>query len=106
MERNGESKFSQVVFTDYMYKIDSRLNRTKRILLVTEKNMYQLSLHLSLVVKIPLHEIKGMTLIKNSSAMMAIHVNNVQDFLLETLRRTELIIFIANIFDNNGWPRP
>ena len=77
MERNGENKWSPLIFSDYMYKIDSRLNKTKRIMLVTQQALYQLSLNLSLVVRIPIHEISGMTLIKSSSAMMAIHVGKV-----------------------------
>ncbi len=47
-----------------------------------------------------------MTLIKTSSAMFAIHVNKSYDFLMETIRRTELIVFLINIFDNNSWERP
>lgn len=46
-------------------------------MLVTQQALYQLSLNLSLVVRIPIHEISGMTLIKSSSAMMAIHVGKV-----------------------------
>ncbi len=77
MERNGENKYSPLVFSDYMYKINSKLNKTKRIIFVTKKNLYQLSLNLSLMVKIPIHEITGITLIKSSSAMLALHVNKV-----------------------------
>lgn len=59
-----------------------------------------------MIVKIPIRDITGMTLIKTSSAMFAIHVNKSYDFLMETMRRTELIIFIINAFDTNRWPRP
>lgn len=89
-----------------MYKIDSHLNKTKRILFATQNNVYQLSLNLSLVVKIPIKDITGMTLIRTSSAMLAIHVSKAYDFLMETMRRTELIVFLINIFDNNLWERP
>lgn len=89
-----------------MYKIDSSLNKTKRILIATQQNVYQLSINLSLIVKIPIKDISGITLIKTSSAMLAIHVNKNYDFLIETIRRTELIVFLINIFDNNQWQRP
>lgn len=36
LERQGENKYASVIFSDYMYKIDSHLNKTKRILLVTQ----------------------------------------------------------------------
>ena len=106
MDKEGENKYSPMLFSDYMYKIDSNLHRTKRILLITEKSVFQLNLNLSLVIKIPIKEITGITLIKSSSAMIAIHASNFSDSLLETLRRTELIIFVINIFDRNGWQRP
>jgi hypothetical protein len=35
LERQGENKWATVIFSDYMYKIDSQLNKTKRILLAT-----------------------------------------------------------------------
>lgn len=38
--------------------------------------------------------------------MLAIHSNKKYDFLMETVRRTELIVFLINIVDNNKWPRP
>ncbi len=101
-----ENKYPAVIYSDYMYKIDSRLNKTKRILLVTQSNVFQLSLNLSLIVKIPIKDITGITLIKTTSAMLAIHANKSYDFLMETIRRTELIIFLINITDNNNWPRP
>jgi hypothetical protein len=82
------------------------MNKHKRIILVTEGYIYQLSLNLSLVVKIPIKDIGAITLIKSSSAVLALHVSQSFDFLLETIRRTELILFLINIFDNNGWDRP
>lgn len=39
LDRYKESR-SQLFFTDYMSKIDSKLNKQKRILFVTEKNLY------------------------------------------------------------------
>lgn len=82
------------------------MNKSKRILLVTETCLYQLSLNLSLVVKINIKDIKAITLIKSSSAVMAIHVNQSFDFLMETIRRTELILFLINVCDNKKLKRP
>lgn len=104
--RQGESKYLTVVFSDYMYKIDSKLNKTKRIIIVTETNLYQLSLNLSLIVKIPVKDISSITIIKSSSAVLALHVNQSFDFLMETIRRTELLLYLINICDNQAWPRP
>ena len=106
LERQGENKYSAVLFSDYMYKIDSHLNKTKRILMATQQNVYQLSLNLSLIVKIPIKDISGITLIKTSSAMLAIHVSKSYDFLMETIRRTELVVFLISMADANQWPRP
>ena len=73
LEAQGENKHSLVLFTDYMYKINSHLSKTKRILLVTEKNLYSLSLNLSLVMKLPLDRLQRVTLIRNSSAALVMH---------------------------------
>jgi hypothetical protein len=40
LEKNGENRHALTIFTDYMYKINSRLNKTKRILIVTDLTLY------------------------------------------------------------------
>lgn len=46
LEKNMENKHSLTTFTDYMYRISSRLSKSKLILIVTQANLYSLSLNL------------------------------------------------------------
>jgi hypothetical protein len=57
LDTNGEKQYDLCLFTDYMYKINSHLSKTKRILLVTDQTLYSLNLNLSLALKIPLKNI-------------------------------------------------
>ena len=74
--------------------------------MVTEENLYSIRLNLTLALKIPLKNILKMTIIRNSSAVLAIHPNGKTDFLLETMKRTELIVYLVNQFDRLKLPRP
>ncbi len=56
-----------------MYKITSKLQKSKRIVIVTDKNIYSLYLNMTLSWKLPLAKVKRITIIKNSSAMFVIH---------------------------------
>ena len=82
-----------------MYKINSHLSKTKRILLVTDENLYSLNLNLSLALKMPLRSISKLTLIRNSSAVLVFHPTTSKDFLIETMKRTELLVYLLNQFD-------
>lgn len=55
LDKNGENRHALTMFTDYMYKINSKLNKTKRILIVTDMNMYSVNLNLQIVMRIPLN---------------------------------------------------
>lgn len=55
LDKNGENRHAFTMFTDYMYKINSKLNKTKRILIVTDMNMYSVNLNLQIVMRIPLN---------------------------------------------------
>ena len=61
---------------------------------------------MGLIIQIPLKDITGITVIKTSSSVFVLHVANRFDFLMETIRRTELIIFIITMLDKYDLPRP
>jgi Unconventional myosin tail, actin- and lipid-binding len=89
-----------------MYKINSTLSKTKRILIITAENLYSVNLNLTLARRIPLGLIAKMTIIRNSSAILVIHPVGGKDFLLESMKRTELIMFLVNQCDNLKIARP
>ena len=51
-------------FTEYIKKIDTSYKRHKRKILITSSALYQLSKNYSVVVRVPLENIKALTLIK------------------------------------------
>ena len=97
LEKNGENKHALSIFTDYMYKINSHYSKNKRLLIVTETKIYSAHLNLSLVVRIPIKGLQKVTLIKNSSAVMVLHAEGTtKDLIMETMKRTELIVYLIN----------
>lgn len=105
--KNGENGKPVVLFSDYMYKITSKLGKAKRILLITDQNMYSLYLNLTLALKIPLGNLSRITIVRNSSAILCLHtLSGTKDFLLESLKRTELIVYLINQMDRLKLPRP
>ena len=74
--------------------------------MVTEKHLYHISMNISLILQIALKDIQGITVIKTSSSVFVLHLKSGFEVLMETIRRTELIIFIISMFDKEGLPRP
>lgn len=92
-----------MIFSDYAYQINDKLKKSKRLILITEESLFCLrnNRYLTLLLRIPLKYIVKMTLIRKSSALMCISFTNSSDntgfssdFLIETLKRTEMIFFI------------
>lgn len=106
MERNFEDVTSPDFFSEYIKKIDTNYNKNKRILVITTDALYQLSKNLSVLVRVPLIDIKSITMIKKSSTLCAIHCPGSFDHLVEMMRRTEFIMFLIHVFDKRGLPRP
>ena len=104
---NGENRNPVILFSDYMYKITSKLAKAKRILLVTDQNIYALYLNMTLAIKIPLSILSRITIIRNSSAILCLHsISGNRDLLLESLKRTELIVYLINQMDRLKVKRP
>jgi hypothetical protein len=57
-------------------------------------------------MRIPLKQLARITLIKNSSAVMVLHPKETKDLVLETMKRTELIVYLINQYDRLSIPRP
>ena len=93
-------------FTEYIYKIDTSFKKNKRKILITSGAMYQLSKNFSVVSRVPLETIKGITLIKKSASVMAIHCPESFDHLIEIVRRTEMVMFLMHMFDVRKLKKP
>jgi hypothetical protein len=93
-------------FTEYIFKIDTSFKKHKRKILITKGGVYQLSKNFSVVNRIPLEHIKGLTLIKKSATVIAIHCPGSFDHLIEIIRRTEMVMFLMHMFDTRKLPKP
>lgn len=60
---------------------------------------------LKLKACIPIRDITALTIIKSSSTVMVVKVKQF-DFMMEMIRRTELVLLLISIFDKNNWKRP
>lgn len=94
------------VFSEYIQKIDTAYNKHKRKIMITSAALYQLSKNFSVVVRVPLENIKGLTLIKKSATVMAIHCPSSFDHLIEIVRRTEIVMFLMHMFETRKLPKP
>lgn len=93
-------------FTEYIKKIDTDFKEHKRKIMITRSAVYQLSKNFSVVNRVPLETIKGMTLIKKSATLLAIHCPGSYDHLIEIIRRTELVMFLMHMFDVRKLTKP
>lgn len=110
LSKYSEDLNSNIIFTEQMYQIDSKMNKTKRLLVVTEHNFYCLRENFSTKLKIELKNINKVFLIKTNSSVVALSQakdsSNEVDILIETVKRTELFFFILNQFEIFGWQKP
>ncbi|CAI2364305.1 unnamed protein product [Moneuplotes crassus] len=103
----GKKKEQLECFTEYIYKIDTNMKKSKRKIMITPNAFYQLSKNFSVVYRVPIESIKALTLIKKSANVIAIHCPGTFDHLIEIVRRTELVMFLMHMFEirNLKFPR-
>ena len=110
LSKYGEKLNSKTIFTEQIMQIDPKMNKTKRILVVTEQNLYCLRENFSTKLQLGLKNITKMFLIKNNSSVMALSQakdqSNEVELLIESVKRTELLFFILNQMEIYGLPKP
>jgi len=110
LAKYGENLKSNTIFTEQIMQIDSKMSKTKRILVVTEQNLYCLRENFSTKLQLALKNVTKMFLIKNNSSVMALSQardqSNEVDILIESVKRTELLFFILNQMETYGFPKP
>lgn len=90
-----------MVFTDYVYKYDVTLAKTRVIVLVTEQALFILQPSNYQVTNfVKLDQLFKMLTIQTNSSILALNFKGSNaDLLLETIRRTEFIIFLLQSAD-------
>jgi hypothetical protein len=86
---------STEVFSEYAYQVTNKLKREKRIIFATEMTLYCLSRNrLRLIARMPLNSLTQINLLKGSTALMQLTPTTKVTLTIETLKRTELLLFI------------
>lgn len=108
----SKESISGNLFSDRIFVINAKLKKEKRILIITETGtLYILSRNrLRLIFRIPLTDLKKLTLIKSSSALVQLSYvlkgGEGNRVLVETLKRTEFIVFVTRLADRYKWEKP
>lgn len=98
----GESIYAKMVFSDYMYKYDANMEKSRVIMLITDSSLYVMSLNnYSVINHAQLADLEQILSIQSNSNIFALNFKNANDLLMESMRRTELIIFLLNNADND-----
>ena len=91
-------------------QIDSKMNKTKRFLVVTETSFFCLRENFSTKLHLELKNIAKVFLIKSNSSVLALSQardkSNEVDILIECVKRTELFFYVLNLFEIYGWQKP
>eukprot|EP01017_Pseudomicrothorax_dubius_P045003 TRINITY_DN7703_c0_g1_i4.p1 TRINITY_DN7703_c0_g1~~TRINITY_DN7703_c0_g1_i4.p1 ORF type:complete len:739 (-),score=174.76 TRINITY_DN7703_c0_g1_i4:103-2319(-) len=91
------------IFSDYVVRINSKEERKKRILLITTNFMYNLSTdRMKVIRRIDLRKIYKITLCQRKCSLFVVHVDGEYDYLLESHRRAEIILFLAACLQRTG----
>jgi hypothetical protein len=91
-----------MVFSDYMYKFDAHMEKHRVIMLMTDSSMYLLSLkNYSVINHVKLKELKSILLIESNANIFAFNFVEHFDLLMESVRRTEMVIYLVNNADND-----
>ena len=84
------------VFSDLIYKISSRQKSHQRKLLITSKALYEIGHKTNLLKrKIPLALIYKVSISEKSGLLMQLHVRGQLDYLMNSFKRTNLVLFIS-----------
>jgi len=99
LEKNKE-RDDKICFSDYMYRINSKEKRERRVLFITSEALYSLRPRkgYSVIRRIPLEKIYRITVSKSSAGLCAIHVHKDYDYLIDTYKRLNLLLFLQNVF--------
>ena len=93
---------ADMVFSDYMYKTDASLNKTRVIVLVTDLNLWVMKVdNYALINHISLKELTKILTIQTNSSIFALNFSSKLALFLESVRRTEFVLFLLSACDTD-----
>ncbi|KAL0480104.1 myosin [Acrasis kona] len=89
MKQNGDR---QILFSDEMMKVNKKYKSQKRIIVMTDKNLYNIDpQEFKVKRRIPLEDIDGISLSTLPDNSFCLHMPDSYDYLLESDKKTEMI---------------
>jgi myosin-1 len=93
MKQNGDR---QLLFSDEIMKVNKKYKSQKRIIVVTDKNMYNIDPgEFKVKRRIPLEDIDGVSLSTLPDNSFCLHMPNSYDYLLESDKKTEMLDILS-----------
>mmetsp|Transcript_11310 Transcript_11310/g.20776 ORF Transcript_11310/g.20776 Transcript_11310/m.20776 type:complete len:1021 (-) Transcript_11310:294-3356(-) len=97
----GKHKERDVKFSDTVQKINKRYKSQSRILMLSEKAIYNLKpSSFTLRRRIPIEKVSGVSLSKFADNFMVIHVTNEYDYVYDCQRKTEFLSTLNDLYKN------
>ncbi|CAD8103952.1 unnamed protein product [Paramecium sonneborni] len=103
IENNVHKSIIQKCFSDSVYRIDSKGKRARRIIFITEHTFYAFQGETKpgkLSRNFSIKDIKALIFSESSPVVCCIKVAGSDDYLIETFKRTELNIYLTEIFNS------
>ena len=90
-----------MIFSDYMHKYSANLTKTKVIVLLTDGGVYILNVKdYKLINYMNLEKLESILTIQTNSSIFALNFKGDHALLLESIRRTEVLIYLLNNAQN------
>lgn len=129
----NETPVMQSVFSDYMKRYDASLKKTKYVIVLTNRSLYGLKISsIAMQFRYPIDYIEKITLITTSPSLLALTFKGQEidlkrsggnistnfnelsedgkgkqhEIVLETVKRTEFLLFLITCFDSKSKRRP
>lgn len=106
VEKYEQTKYSRMVFSDYMFRYSFNFKKNRYIILITDNCLYVLSQdNYNVIGQYYLKDIKSILTITTNSSLFAINFVD-RALMLESIRRTEVLIFLINNAELQNRPAP
>lgn len=107
MHAADASAFSKMVFSDYIHKYGHFTFKQRYIVLITDFSLFLLAVdNFRVATRIALSKLDSITTVTTNASILVLSIEGQADLMLETIRRTELIVYLLNNCENQGRPKP
>ena len=102
----GETIEPLKCYSDTVFHINKKLNRTKLTVMVTQHSISFFNMRKSKLMKLYLlKSLKGVTISANNYTLCVLQFENQADILIDSYRRLGLVSYMSQMFKANEYPR-